>query len=126
MPDVSVINSIIELDIVDNILDVAVTATTIDISITNPVIEVELSCYPGVTVPPGGATGMVLAKLSDANGDIGWVSVADLIRDYLNGLEAYTDDAAAVADGLALNDHYWVADGSDSNIPGNFRRVTTV
>ena len=28
---------------------------------------------PGDALPPGGTTGQVLAKLSDADGDVGWV-----------------------------------------------------
>jgi len=98
----------------------------IDISIETPTIEIELSCYPGFTLPPGGETGDILAKLSDTNGDVGWLSSADFFKSYFDDLPFYTDDAAAVADGRVLNDLYWVADGSDSNIPGTLRRVTTV
>jgi hypothetical protein len=47
------------------------------------------------------------------------------ISAFLNSLPEYTTDEAAVADGLVLHSLYWVAEGSDTNIPGNLRRVTT-
>lgn len=70
------------------------------------------------------STANIRAKLN--GGAPGIISLSALSA-LLNSLPSHKDDDAAVnIGGLALNDLYWVADGSDSNIPGNLRRVTTV
>jgi len=125
--DVSITGCELEVSLLQNCIDVdLVQQIAIDISIETPTIEIELSCYPGFTLPPGGQPGDILVKLSDTNGDVGWVSRADFFQSYFDGLDSYTDDAAAVSDGLTIDALYWVATGSDSNIPGTLRRVTTV
>jgi hypothetical protein len=94
--------SSIAISIQDNSTNITVVQNEAIAAVNHYTVNISLSCCTGGAITPQD------------------------VFDALNTLDDYTDDEAAVADGLALHDLYWVADGSDSNIPGNLRRVTTV
>ena len=95
--------SSIAISVQDNSTNITVTQNEAIAAVNHYTVNISLSCCAG-----GGAI------------------TPQQVFDALNTLDDYTNDEAAVADGLVLHDLYWVADGSDSNIPGNLRRVTTV
>ena len=57
------------------ILVTVVPEPTVGVRVDPPTVNVVTASNvaPGLNLPPGGTTGQVLAKLSDADGDVGWV-----------------------------------------------------
>ena len=88
--------------------------------IFKPEIHAKINGSAISMLPSGGNTGDVYVK------GVGWMSKEAFFQAYADSRPEYTDDESAVSGGVGLNETYWVAAGSDSNIPGNFRRVTTV
>jgi hypothetical protein len=95
--------SSIAISVQDNSTNITVVQNEAIAAVNHYTVNISLSCCTGGAITP------------------------QQVFDALNTLDDYMDDDKAVnIGGLALHDLYWVADGSDSNIPGNLRRVTTV
>lgn len=125
MTEISILAQEIAVDLLENEIAVSVVnAPALQIAIENPVIEIQLSCYPGFTLPSGGNTGDVLVKTSNVSGQVGWASIADIMQDYFDNLPTYESNEAAIADGYPVNAPYWLPSPDNiTGLPAVLRRV---
>ena len=83
-------------------LAVSHTIHVVQVSPMTYQVSVAQAGVPGPGVPLGGTTGQVLAKLSDANLDTGWVSAGggDMLKSVYDTDNDGKVDAAEVADSV--------------------------